>query len=141
MFGKNSQHEQIVTMLHYHNQQLGELNGELNITRAELDSAVRMLELLLQYAQKQSNTNGSQHTKQTAKLGSVKPAKASKSPKATKDITKTLRAVRKALGMRQTDVAKGIGMGASTVKDIEKGYRKPTVEQIKKLEKVLGVEL
>ena len=138
MFGKTAQNTQLIEMQHYTNQRLTEIEGDLNSMRVDIDEILKACYLLLQYAHQISTT---QPTKTKAKLDAVKTEKSKKSPKASKDITKTLKAVRKALGMRQVDVAKGVGVSTSTIKDIEKGYRKPTEAQVKKLEQVLGVEL
>ena len=52
-----------------------------------------------------------------------------------------IREFRKKKGLRQTDLAKMVGIFQSELSEIERGMRKPSVYLAKKIAKALGVSL
>jgi len=52
-----------------------------------------------------------------------------------------IREFRKKRGLRQTDLAKMVGIFQSELSEIERGIRKPSVYLAKKIAKALGVSL
>jgi len=52
-----------------------------------------------------------------------------------------IREFRKKRGLRQTDLAKLVGIFQSELSEIERGIRKPSVYLAKKIAKALGVSL
>ena len=57
------------------------------------------------------------------------------------DLGKTLKERRALLGISQQDLADYSGVGISTVKDIERGVSNPSMETLRKVLDVVGMEM
>jgi len=57
------------------------------------------------------------------------------------DLGKTLKERRALLGISQQDLADYSGVGISTVKDIERGVGNPSMETLRKVLDVVGMEM
>ena len=57
------------------------------------------------------------------------------------DIGKTIKERRALLGISQQDLADYSGVGISTVKDIERGVGNPSMETLRKVLDVVGMEM
>ena len=57
------------------------------------------------------------------------------------DIGKVIKARRALLGISQQDLSDYSGVGISTVKDLERGVGNPSIETLKKILDVVGLEI
>ncbi len=72
---------------------------------------------------------------------SKKPARIAEEYEVVEDYASRIRAARESLGWSQDILAQKVGESVSTIKRIEAGKLKPSIELAKKLEKVLGIKL